>query len=300
MSEVETEERVFRVPLQFIKPLPFNTTVIGTKEEEMLYEEMKRPDGPEKIDPIILRRLTPEEIEECKDEYPWAKYEIVDGHTRFKIASALHWPWIRARILDISREQAYEANYRKNKERGQVSQLAEALYFKYLQVDLKMTPYEIGKKFGYSEKEVNEILARVVLPKDARGYITSKLSEVGKLLSSKHLKVIASAPPERQRAVAEAIVEGRLKADEAERAKEAIVQGLTKEEAIKIARSKDVAPKVAEEVVVPAPTAAPSVVTPPAVALPAETTLEEEIVCPKCGAKAHVDWASKRIEWLEG
>ncbi|MEM2550524.1 MAG: hypothetical protein QW689_08960 [Nitrososphaerota archaeon] len=57
MSEVETEERVFRVPLQFIKPLPFNTTAIGTKEEEMLYGEMKRPDGPEKIDPIILRDL---------------------------------------------------------------------------------------------------------------------------------------------------------------------------------------------------------------------------------------------------
>lgn len=295
MSEVETEERVFRVPLQFIKPLPFNTTAIGTKEGEMLHEEMKRPDGPEKIDPIILRRLTPEEIEECKEKYPWVKYEIVDGHTRFKIASALHWPWIRARILDVSREEALEMNYRKNKERGQVSPLNEAIYFKHLQVDLKMSPYDIGEKFGYSEKEVNEILARAVLPKDARGYITSKLPEVGKLLSSKHLKVIASVPSEKQRTVAEAIVEGRLRTDEAERAKEAIVQGLTKEEAIKIAKSKAVAPKVAEEVVVPAPTA-----TPPVVAPPAETTLEEEIVCPKCGAKAHVDWASKRVEWFEG
>lgn len=181
MSEGEVAERIVQVPLQFIKPLPFNTTVIDPKEERMLREEMKRPDGPYRIDPIVLRRLTPEEIEQAKSENPWVRYEIVDGHTRFKIAAELHWPWIRARILDISREQAYEVNYRKKKERGQVSQLAEALYFKHLQVELKMSPYDIGKKFGYSEKEVNEILAKAVLPKDARGYVTSKLPEVGKL-----------------------------------------------------------------------------------------------------------------------
>lgn len=272
MSERETEERIVQVPLQFIKPLPFNTTVIGDREWRLLYEEMKKPHGPERIDPIILRRLTPEEIEEYRDKNPWVKYEIVDGHTRFKIAEQLHWPWIRARILDISREEAYEMNYRKNKERGQVSQLAEALYFKRLVVDQKVPPYKIAEMFGISEKEVNAILERAVLPKDVRHYITAKLPEVGKRLSSKHLEVVASTPPEKQRAVAEAIVEGKLKAGEAEKAKELIVHGASVDEAIRAAKAE--VPRKAVE----APSAS-------------------EIACPKCGTKARVNWASRQVEW---
>lgn len=279
MSEGEVAERIVQVPLQFIKPLPFNTTVIDPKEERMLREEMKRPDGPYRIDPIVLRRLTPEEIEQAKSENPWVRYEIVDGHTRFRIAKDLHWPWIRARIIDISREEAYEMNYRRNRERGHVSQLAEALYFKHLQVDLKKQPFEIGAMFGLDEREVNEILARAVVPAGARSYVAAKLPEAGKWLSGKHLKVIASAPPEKQRTVAEAIVEGRLRADEAERAKEAILRGLPKEEAIQIA-------KAAKE--------------PPAGAAAPEFEADAgDITCPKCGAKARVNWARRRVEWLD-
>ncbi|MEM3719546.1 MAG: ParB/RepB/Spo0J family partition protein [Candidatus Bathyarchaeia archaeon] len=287
MSEGETEERIVQVPLQFIKPLPFNTTVIDAKEKHMLHEEMKKPDGPLRIDPIILRRLTPEEVEEAKEKYPWAKYEIVDGHTRFNIAEDLHWPWIRAKILDVSREEAYEINYRKNKERGRVSQLAEAAYFRHLQADLKMKPYQIGEMFGIGESEVNEILARAVLPKDVRDYITSKLPKAGKQFSSKHLKVIASAPPEKQRVIAEAILEGKLKSEEAEKAKDAIVQGLSKDEAIQAAKAFRGTSKTA---LVEA--------TAPLFEAPVEIT--SDITCPKCGAMARVDWSSKRVEWIEG
>jgi len=304
MSEEETSERVVRVPLQFIKPLPFNTTVIDEKAESMLREEMKRPEGPEKVDPIILRKLTPEEIEKYREKNPWVKYEIVDGHTRFRIAEQLKWPWIRARIIDVSQEEAYEINYRKNKERGTVSQLAEAIYFKHLQADLKMSPWEIAEKFGLEESEVSEILSRAVLPRDARGYIMSKLPEVGKRVSSKHLKLIASTPPDKQRVLAEAIIEGGLRPDEAERAKEAIIQGLPKEEAIRVAkelRKRAVVKTPAEAVPVEAPTEAPIITAPPPAvsAAPEPTESIGEIICPKCGAKAKVDWASRRVEWVE-
>lgn len=286
MSEKETQERIIQVPLQFIKRLPFNTTVISEKERRMLHEEMKRPDGPKKIDPILLRRLTPEEIEQYKDKNPWVKYEIVDGHTRFEIAKQLNWPWIRARIIDATREEAYEINYRKNRERGTVSQLAEAIYFKHLQQDLKMPPWKIGEKFGLGEIEVKKIHSRAVIPRDARRYITSKLSEVGKRLSGKQLEVIASAPREKQLEVAEAVIEGGLKADEAKEAKEAIVKGLPKEEAVKLAK------ETAKKKRAAAPKPAPK---------PEKKPEEEtgEITCPKCGAKAKVYWHSKKVEWRE-
>ncbi len=284
MSERETGERVVQIPLQFIKPLPFNTTVIGSKEEHMLHEEMKRPDGPERIDPIIVRRMTPEEMEECRDKYPWAKYEIVDGHTRFRMAKQLHWPWIRARILDISREKAYEMNYRRNKERGTVSQLAEATYFKHLQTALKMSPYEIGEMFGFRENEVKEILSRAVLPKDARDYIASKLPETGRLLSSKHLEIIASAPEDKQRVLAETIIEGKLRRAEAEKARNALASGLPKDEAIRIARAKPAVVNVSSAAAPPSTAAAPD---------------EGEIACPKCGTRARVNWAVRQILWAD-
>jgi hypothetical protein len=118
LAEEESKEKIVLVPLQYVKPLPFNVTVIGRKEEDMIRKEMLQADGLYKIDPILLRRMTPEEVEKVKDKHPSAKYGVIDGHTRLRIADELRWPKIRAIIMDVTREQALEMNYRKNKEGG--------------------------------------------------------------------------------------------------------------------------------------------------------------------------------------
>jgi len=66
----ESEEKIFLIPLDEIRPARFNLTLMGAKEEEMLREEMRfESKGLKAIDPILVRRLTPEEIEKTKDIY---------------------------------------------------------------------------------------------------------------------------------------------------------------------------------------------------------------------------------------
>jgi predicted RNase H-like nuclease (RuvC/YqgF family) len=110
------------------------------------------------------------------------------------------------------------------------------------------------------------------------------------------------------------VVEGRLKPGEAEAAKEAILQGASLEEAIKIAKSagkpktKPEAPphEAVSEVATPlsqTTTALPEVPSEvfqkagPETVEVAQPLAEEleEITCPKCGAKAKVDLTAKRV-----
>jgi ParB-like chromosome segregation protein Spo0J len=90
MAETEKEGRIELIPIEQLKPLPMHFTVIGREEEDMLREDMKTRDV-NSIDPLLVRRMTPEEVEEAKEKYPFAKYEIIDGHTRWEIAKLLKW-----------------------------------------------------------------------------------------------------------------------------------------------------------------------------------------------------------------
>jgi ParB family chromosome partitioning protein len=238
VREKETEERIVLVPLQFIKPLPLNVTAIGREEDEMLRTEMTRIEskGLYKIDPILIRRMTPKEIQEAKQKYPWAKYELIDGHSRFEAAVELGWNQIRAIIIDATREEAYRINYEKNKVRGKVDPLKEAMYFKHLNEDLQLTQDKIAEMFGISQKRVSEIIRRTKVGREARRIIIPR-GIMGKPVSGKHLEVIASVPEEKQPVLAETIMEGGLTWREAEKAKEAIEKGLPKEEAVKVAKA---------------------------------------------------------------
>ena len=119
---------------------------------------------------------------------------------------------------------------------------------------------------------------------------------------------------EKQQIVAKAVVEGRLKPGEAEAAKEAILQGASLEEAMKIAKSAGKPKKKPEAPPQAVSKAAPVAPLPPTTALPevpsevfykvepetvevAQPLAEEleKITCPKCGAK--VDWTAKRVIW---
>jgi ParB family chromosome partitioning protein len=237
MSQSE-RQTVELVSLDRIVPLPGNMTVIGREEDLMLRTDMTRIelDGLYKIDPILLRRLKPEEIEEIKAKEPWSQacYQIIDGHSRWEAARELGWHRIRAIIIDCTREEAYAINYMKNKARGRVDPLREAMYFRHLHEDLKMTQEKIAEKFGIDRSYVAKILKRIKVGKEARRRIVTRVT---KPLSGKHLEVIASLPEEKQVELTDAIIEGKLSWREAEKAKEAVEKGLPKEEAVKTAKA---------------------------------------------------------------
>jgi len=248
MSEIEKEAKIWLIPLRKIKLHPLKVNINDHETDKMLLEDMWR--NPEGIDPIIVRRLTPEEREAAKERYPFAEYEIIDGHKRFANAQLLHWDAIPARILEVAREEAFEINYRKNRERGTVDPMREAAYFRYLRDVKKMTVDQIAEKFRISHREVDRILSRIRVSQEARKVI----SEVPTLaLSPTHYEILGSIPePEKQKQMAEIIAKEELSVREAEIAKAAIEKGLPPEKTVKVvkaAKREKLAPKEAKVVV---------------------------------------------------
>lgn len=247
---LESEERVELVSLDQIIPLPGNVTVIGREEDLMLRTDMTRLEtrGRRKIDPILLRRLTQEEIAEIKAKQPWsqASYQILDGHSRWRAARELGWTRIRAIIIDATLEEAYAINYMKNKARGTIDPLREAVYFKHLYEDLKLTQDKIAEKFGLTRVRVSQILSRTGITLEARSIVSRLTMEP---LSGAHLEVIASAPPEKQPELAKVIVEERLSKREAVLVGKALEKGLPTGRAVSVVKAvKKVAkPKQAEK-----------------------------------------------------
>ena len=228
------------IPLQEIIPLPTNVTVIDKEEDMMLRTDMTRIEskGLYKIDPILVRKLSSEEIEKIKAKQAWsqAQYQIVDGHSRFYAARELGWSQIRARVVEASLEEALAINYAKNKARGEVDPLREAVYFRHIYENQKMTMEQIGERFGLTRQRVEQILRRIKIGKEARRIMSTRV-DMEKPLSGKHLEVIASVPEEKQVQLVDTIIEGKLSARQAEKAKEAIEKGLPKDEAVKAAKA---------------------------------------------------------------
>ncbi len=236
--EERQEDKVVFVELSKIIPLPLNVSIIDPEEDMMLRTDMTRVEtkGWYKIDPILLRRLSPQEIEQLRTEKPWsvAEYQIIDGHKRFYAAKELGWSKIRAIITDATLEEARAINYMKNKARGKVDPLREALYFHHLYEDLKMTMEQIGEKFGLTRQRVEQILRRAKVTKEARAIMSRRLDME---ISGAHLEVIGSLPPEKQPEIAKAIVEEKLGFREAELVKEAVEKGVPTQSAVKVVKA---------------------------------------------------------------
>jgi ParB/RepB/Spo0J family partition protein len=229
MPEVEKEGRIELIPIEQLKPLPMHFTVIGREEEDMLREDMKTRDV-NSIDPLLVRRMTPEEVEEAKEKYSFAKYEIIDGHTRWEIAKLLKWSEMRAVVKECSRDEAYILNYKRNKERGFVDPMLEAVCFNYFH-QKGFTATQLAERFGVSERHVWQILKRMKVEKEARRKILQK-AFAGKPLSGKHIEVVASLPEDKQPKLVETIAE----------------KGLSVKEARKVAKALATKPEAAERI----------------------------------------------------
>jgi len=274
-------EEIKLIPLQEIVPLPTNVTVIGREEDLMLRTDMTRLEskGLYKIDPILVRRLSPEEIAQTKAKQPWsqAQYMIIDGHRRFYAARELGWNQIRARVIDTALDEAREFNYKKNKVRGVVAPMREAAYFRKLHEALTID--QIADKFGMSHREVERILSRLKITEKAKAIVRGDSA-----VTSTHYEILGTVEePEKQEKLADLIVKEKLSSREAVVAKEAIEKGLPPEKAVAVVKAvkrEKIEPKEAKLVV-------EAVATKPEIAeqmlaLPKEKLVEEtqKIVAP--------------------
>ncbi|MEM3464464.1 MAG: ParB N-terminal domain-containing protein [Candidatus Bathyarchaeia archaeon] len=220
MAETEKEGKIELIPIEQLKPLPIHFTVIGKEEEDMLREDMKTKDL-NSIDPILARKMTPEEIAEAKEKYPLAKYEIIDGHTRWEIAKLLKWTEMRVIIIECSRDEAYIINYKRNKERGFVDPMLEAVCFNHF-YQKGYTASQVADMFHVKETTVWNTLQRLKVGKEARRKIIQQ-AFMGKPITAKHIEVVATLPEEKQPKLVETITEKGLSAKEARKVAKALV-----------------------------------------------------------------------------
>jgi ParB/RepB/Spo0J family partition protein len=254
----EAKEEVQTIKLVEVIPLPYNVSGrLDSELDQMLRTDMGRAEkGLYKIDPILVRRLTEEEIQKYKEKNPWAKFMLVDGYKRWEAARELGWHNIRAIITDMTLDEALELNYKKNKIRGTVDPLKEATYFRYLAEVRKMPAEKIADNFGMSIRRVYQILSRLkgVEPlKKIFGEIDFTSIVRDKKIEPFHLEILGSVEePKKQEQLAKLMVEAKLGEREAEVAKEAIEKGLPPEKTIKIigkTKEEKLAPKEAKVVV---------------------------------------------------
>jgi ParB/RepB/Spo0J family partition protein len=239
----EAKEEVQTIKLVEVVPLPYNVSGrLESELDQMLRTDMGRAEkGLYKIDPILVRRLTEEEIQKYKEKNPWAKFMLIDGYKRWEAARELGWHNIRAIIADITLDEALEFNYKKNKIRGTVDPLKEATYFRYLAEVRKMPAEKISDNFGMSIRRVYQILSRLkgVEPLKkifGEAGFTSVVRD--KKLEPWHYELLGSVEePQKQEQLAKMMIEQGLSRGEARVAREALEKGLPPEKAVKVVKA---------------------------------------------------------------
>jgi ParB family chromosome partitioning protein len=254
----EAKEEVQTVKLVEVVPLPYNVSGrLESELDQMLRTDMGRAEkGLYKIDPILVRRLIEEEIQKYKEKNPWAKYMLVDGYKRWEAARELGWHNIRAIITDMTLDEALEFNYKKNKIRGTVDPLKEAIYFRYLTEVRKIPAEKIADNFGMSIRRVYQIFSRLkgVEPlKKIFGESAFTSIVRNKKIEPWHLEILGSVEePKKQEELAKLMIEAELSGREAEVAREAVEKGLPPEKTVKLlkkAKHEKLTPKEAKVVV---------------------------------------------------
>ena len=126
--------------MDWIRLNDYNPNSMGAETFSALLKDMEEGD-PESVDSILLRPL--EEATGADAE----AYEVVDGEHRTRVAQLLGWTEIRARVQNLSLEEAMVVNYRKNRERGRLDSVKEGRLYKWWRDEKGLTMREIGRKF---------------------------------------------------------------------------------------------------------------------------------------------------------
>jgi len=146
------------------------------------------------------------------DQQGLVRYQIADGHHRFRAARKVPWEKIRAEVLDIEESEAKAVNYRKNHERGNLNPEKEAKLFfeEWEKGNGKLTQQQIADKYGVSQTHVSERLASSTLL-HGNNAVQSGLN----ISPSQTEEIIhAIKGPEAQKAVARAADKHRLTKEE--------------------------------------------------------------------------------------
>jgi ParB/RepB/Spo0J family partition protein len=140
-----TEGKFVTVPLSQVQESSWNPNEMDEETFHDLLQDM-RVNGQYVVNPIDLFAVS-------HDEAGVIRYQIADGHNRFKAARKAGWKEIRANVYDMDEDQAKVWNYRKNRERGTINPAKEAKLFAEEQAK-GLNVRDIAEKYGVSKSLV--------------------------------------------------------------------------------------------------------------------------------------------------
>jgi ParB/RepB/Spo0J family partition protein len=189
-------EEIIFVNITQIIPNNYNPNAMSKETFDSLLEDAKLH-GADAFDPILIRPL---DFAEGKQ-----RFEIIDGENRWRVAQQLKWNRIRARIVNLSLNEAKVVNYRKNRERGTLDPFKEAQLFKS-ELEAGLTQEKIATKYGISQQQVNARLSLLYITDEAKNITTRVVMEKFAVTPS-HLEAIAMVRgAEEQKSLAEKVV----------------------------------------------------------------------------------------------
>jgi len=178
----------------------WNPNVMGEEEFLALKQDM-HVHGVNGVDPILVSPFHCFFLEKAVSD----RFVIVDGEHRWRVAKELGWKEVLCEVREISEDDAKALCYRRNRERGTIDPMKEALLFK-TEIP-KLTQAKIAGKYGVDQSTVSHRLSLLKLAPE----VTEALENLPRgIITPSHLEPIATLDPRDQEQVMDEI-ESRLR-----------------------------------------------------------------------------------------
>jgi ParB/RepB/Spo0J family partition protein len=183
------------IDIGLIDANPWNPNVMQELEYEALKQDM-RITGLRGVDAILVSPWDCFFVGEPANE----RYVIVDGEHRWRAAKELGWKQIRCEVRTITEDDAKALCYRRNRERGTIDPMKEALLFK-TEIE-KLKQKEIAEKYGIDQTTVSRRLSLLNLSDKTMKAVVSMPHGI---ITPSHLEPIATLSPNDQERVVDDI-----------------------------------------------------------------------------------------------
>lgn len=160
----ENEAKIHNIPIKECRPNPyqprktFNADAIEELKTSIIEYGI--------IQPLILRKSI-------------KGYEIVAGERRFRAAKEANLTEVPAIIQDLTDQKMMEIALLENLQREDLSIIEEALAYKNLLEELKLTQEELSEKLGKSRSHIANTVRLLTLPEVVINYINNGQLSMG-------------------------------------------------------------------------------------------------------------------------
>jgi ParB family transcriptional regulator, chromosome partitioning protein len=156
-----------RIPIEFLRPNPFNPRQAFSDEELAELTESVRKRGV--LQPILVRAVA-----DATDAF-----EIIAGERRWRAAQKAGLFDVPASVIDANDRQALEIAIIENVQRADLNAIEEARGYQKLCIEFGYSHSDLAVEIGKSRSHVANTLRLLNLPEDARQLLIDKVITAG-------------------------------------------------------------------------------------------------------------------------